>query len=69
MTNCFSLALLFFESKLDGSLSGRHLCVSSETSHKNNLSHIYTASKVKHHLNIFLEKTVKLSKHDFFLHF
>ena len=29
--------------------------------------HIYTASKVKHHLNIFLEKTVKLSKHNFFL--
>ena len=28
---------------------------------------IYTASKVKHRLNIFLEKTVKLSKHDFFL--
>ena len=26
---------------------------------------IYTASKVKHHLNIFLEKTVKLSKHEF----
>ena len=25
---------------------------------------IYTASKVKHHLNIFLEKTVKLSKHE-----
>ena len=29
--------------------------------------YIYTASKVKHHLNIFLEKAVKLSKHDFFL--
>ena len=27
--------------------------------------YIYTASKVKHHLNIFLEKTVKLSKHEF----
>ena len=26
---------------------------------------IYTASKVKHHLNIFLGKTVKLSKHEF----
>ena len=26
---------------------------------------IYTASKVKHHLNIFLEKTVKLSKYEF----
>ena len=26
---------------------------------------LYTASKVKHHLNIFLEKTVKLSKHEF----
>ena len=31
------------------------------------LTYVYTASKVKHHLNIFLEKTVKLSKHDFFL--
>ena len=28
---------------------------------------IYTASKVKHHPNIFLEKTVKLSKHEVFL--
>ena len=28
---------------------------------------IYTASKVKHHLNIFLEKTVKLAKHEFIL--
>ena len=28
---------------------------------------IYTASKVKHHLNIFLEKTVKLSKYEFIL--
>ena len=28
---------------------------------------IYTASKVKHHLNIFQEKTVKLSKHEFIL--
>ena len=28
---------------------------------------IYTASKVKHHLNIFKEKTVKLSKHEFIL--
>ena len=28
---------------------------------------IYTASKVKHHLNIFLEKTVKLSKHEIIL--
>ena len=27
--------------------------------------YLYTASKVKHHLNIFLEKTVKLSKHEF----
>ena len=40
MTNCFSLALLFFESEVGGLLSGRHLCVSSETSHRNNLSHI-----------------------------
>ena len=40
MTNCFSLALLFFNLKSDGSLSGKHLCVSSETSHRNNLSHI-----------------------------
>ena len=39
MTNCFSQALLFFESISDGSLSGRHLYV-SETSHRNNLSHI-----------------------------
>ena len=31
------------------------------------LKYIYTASKVKHHLNIFQEKTVKLSKHDIFL--
>ena len=29
--------------------------------------YIYTASKVKHHLNIFLEKTVKLSKYEFIL--
>ena len=29
--------------------------------------HVYTASKVKHHLNIFLEKTVKLSKYEFIL--
>ena len=29
--------------------------------------YVYTASKVKHHLNIFLEKTVKLSKHEFIL--
>ena len=28
---------------------------------------IYTASKVKHHLNIFLEKAVKLSKQEFIL--
>ena len=28
---------------------------------------LYTASKVKHHLNIFLEKTVKLSKYEFIL--
>ena len=28
---------------------------------------IYTASKVKHHLNIFLEKAVNLSNRDFFL--
>ena len=41
MTNCFSRKhCYFFNLKLDGSLSGRHLCVSSETSHKNNLSHI-----------------------------
>ena len=26
---------------------------------------LYTASKVKHHLNIFLEKTVILSKYEF----
>ena len=31
------------------------------------LFNIYTASKVKHHLNIFLEKTVKLSKYEFIL--
>ena len=30
-------------------------------------ANIYTASKVKHHLNIFLEKTVKLSKYEFIL--
>ena len=32
---------------------------------------VYTASKVKHHLSIFLENTVELSKHDFLflLHF
>ena len=29
--------------------------------------YIYMASKVKHHPNIFIEKTVKLSKHEFFL--
>ena len=28
---------------------------------------IYTASKVKHHLNIFQEKKVKLFKHEFIL--
>ena len=28
---------------------------------------IYTTSKVKHHLNIFLKKVVKLAKHEFFL--
>ena len=28
---------------------------------------VYTASKVKHHLNIFLEKAVKLPKHEFIL--
>ena len=39
MTNCFSLALLFFEAEVGRLLSGSHLCVSSETSHRNNLSH------------------------------
>ena len=44
MTNCFSQHCYFLNLKSDGSLSGRHLCVSSdvssETSHRNNLSHI-----------------------------
>ena len=40
MTNCFSLAFYFLNLKSDGSLSGRNLSVSSETSHRNNLSHI-----------------------------
>ena len=39
----------------------------SEAYQRLSFRYIYTASKVKHHLNIFLEKTVKLSKHDFFL--
>ena len=29
--------------------------------------HVYTASKVKHRLNFFYEKTVKLSKYEFIL--
>ena len=33
----------------------------------NRYQEIYTASKVKHHLNIFLEKIVTLSKHEFIL--
>ena len=28
---------------------------------------VYTAAKVKHHQNIFHEKAVKLSKHEFIL--
>ena len=32
---------------------------------KNMHNHIYTASKIKHHLTIFREKPVKLSKHEF----
>ena len=34
------LSLFSLNLKSDGSLSGRHLYVSSETSHRNNLSHI-----------------------------
>ena len=51
----FNIDIVSFPS-LDGDVPRIHLMV-----------YIFTASKVKHHLNIFLEKTVKLSNHDFFL--
>ena len=41
MTNCFFTSIvIFLNMKSDDSLSGRDLCVSSETSYRNNLSHI-----------------------------
>ena len=58
-------------SLLKGDVSVMNSCPGRKASNKNCAllcqKDIYTASKVKHHLNIFLEKTVKLSKYELIL--
>ena len=63
-----SIRVVYIAHSLQGRFS--QVCINSNSKYMKLRvydTHIYTASKVKHHLNIFQEKTVKLSKHEFIL--